>query len=75
MPEISGQRLRRTGLTHGNIGGSLQLGKIRPGPDCLADEPVACEPVSSANSLLAGKKQGIFANLNQIQANGVWLTR
>ena len=41
--------------------------------NCLAatngqrDEPVLGEPVSSANSLLAGKMQGIFANLNQIR--------
>jgi hypothetical protein len=32
-----------------------------------AFEAVAGEPVSSANSLLAGKMQGIFANLNQIR--------
>jgi hypothetical protein len=30
MPEIAGQRLRRTGLTRGDIGGSLQPGKISP---------------------------------------------
>jgi hypothetical protein len=33
----------------------------------VADEPVDCEPVSGGNSLLAGKMQGIFANLNQIR--------
>jgi hypothetical protein len=30
MPEIAGQRLRRIGLTRGDIGGCLQPGKIRP---------------------------------------------
>ena len=30
MPEIAGQRLRRIGLTPGDIGGSLQPGKINP---------------------------------------------
>ena len=30
MPEIAGQRLRRIGLTRGDIGGSLQPGKISP---------------------------------------------
>jgi DNA-binding HxlR family transcriptional regulator len=34
---------------------------------CVADEPVAREPVSGRNSLLAGKMQGIFANMNQIR--------
>ena len=30
MPEIAGHRLRRTGLTRGDIGGSRQPGKINP---------------------------------------------
>jgi hypothetical protein len=32
--------------------------------DCVVDDPVLSEPVSSLNSLLAGKMQGIFASFN-----------
>jgi hypothetical protein len=35
MPEIAGQRLRRIGLTRGDIGGCLQPGKIRPETELL----------------------------------------
>ena len=48
-------------------GYSQRAGKSLFVGDCVVDDPVLSEPVSSLNSLLAGKMQGIFANFNRIR--------
>jgi len=47
-------------------GYSQRAGKSLFVGDCVVDDPVLSEPVSSLNSLLAGKMQGIFASFNRI---------
>ena len=61
MPEIAGQRLRRIGLTRGNIGGSLQPGKISPEtglPGCPSWTLI--EPCASRRSLILGASWKAF---------------
>jgi hypothetical protein len=48
--------VRNLALSHS---GELTTGRL----NCVADDAVRREPVSDPNSLLAGKMQGIFANL------------
>jgi hypothetical protein len=48
MLEIAGHRLRRVGLTRGDMAVLSNREKSAQRPDCVADEPVSGEPVSAS---------------------------
>jgi len=68
MPETAGQRPAPASLTRGNINDFHRPEKNQPGDrTAWLTTQSRGEPVWAGNSLLAGKMQGIFANLNQIR--------
>src|SRR5262249_254759 len=44
-------------------------------PDCVADDPVSCEPVSAPNSLLTGKLTGNFGESGPPRAHSIVYSR